>query len=162
MNFGGFAAAGTLAAGLALAMLFQRTLYSAAVCLLGVLLQIAVLYFLAGAQILALIQVLVYAGAIMVLIVVAAMAAPPRAKELWTRSGISPWLAGGALVIPAGEAALFCHRAAGVTLLWPATAPSTLERQMASLLFGPYALMTETVGVVILVSVLALVLADAG
>ena len=161
MNFGGFAAAGTLAAGFALAMLFQRTLYSAALCLLGVLLQIGVLYFLAGAQLLAMIQVLVYAGAIMVLIVVAAMAAPPRAKTLWIDGRVSQWLAGAALVIPAAEAAFFCFRSAGPTLLWPPSAPGSLEHQMAQLLFGPYALMTETVGVVILVSVLALVLADA-
>lgn len=162
MNFGGFAAAGLLAAGFSFLMLFQRSLYSAAICLLGVLLQIAVLYFLAGAQLLALIQVLVYAGAIMVLIVVAAMAAPPRAKELWVRGKVSPWLAAAALVIPAFEAGAFCIRAAGMTMIWSRSAPPSLEPGMAQLLFGPYALMTETVGIIILVSALALALADVG
>src|SRR5579859_7196504 len=162
MNFGGFAVAAALAAGFAFSMLFQRTMYSAAICLLGVLLQIAVLYWLAGAQLLALIQTLVYAGAIMVLIVVASMAAPPRVQNLWAPGTVSPWLAAAALAVPAFEAGYFCLRASGTSTMWSQAAPPSLERGMAQLLFGPYALMTETVGVVILVSVLALTMADAG
>jgi len=160
MNFAGFAAAGGLAAVFAFLMLFQRTLYSAALCLLGVLLQVAVLYFLAGAQLLAMIQVLVYAGAIMVLIVIAAMAAPPRARKLWARGQVSPWLSAAALAVPALETGYFCLRSSAASM-WMRTAPPSLERGMAQLLFGPYALMTEVVGVIILVSALALVLAEA-
>jgi|SRR5581483_2473377 len=161
MNFAGFAAAGGLAAVFAFLMLFQRTMYSAALCLLGVLLQVAVLYFMAGAQLLALIQVLVYAGAIMVLIVIAAMAAPPRAKRLWAQGKVSPWLSVATLAVPALEAGYFCLRSSPASI-WMRTAPASLERGMAQLLFGPYALMTEVVGVIILVSALALVLAEAG
>ena len=159
MIFAGLAVAGVLAAVFAFVTLFQKTLYGGALCLLGVLLQVAVIYFLLGAQLLALIQILVYAGAVMVLIVVAVMAAPPRLKHLWADIGISRWLAAAILFVPASVIGIVCARA-GASLMIGGWAVPSLERDMAGLLFGPYALMTEAAGVVILLSALALIVAE--
>lgn len=159
MIFVGLAVAGILAAVFAFLTLFQKTLYAGALCLLGVLLQVAIIYFLLGAQLLALIQILVYAGAVMVLIVVAVMAAPPRLKQLWADIGMSRWLAAGTLAVPASVIGFLCARAAASVIIGAWAIPS-LERDMAGLLFGPYALLTETAGLVILLSALALIVAE--
>ena len=66
-------------------MVAQRSLYTAAICLLVVLFQAAALFFLAGAPLLAFLQIMIYAGGVMVLIVVMVMAAPGREGSFWSR-----------------------------------------------------------------------------
>lgn len=149
---------GGLAALFAVLMLFQRTLYGSALCLLLVLLQVAGIFFAIGAQLLALMQVLVYAGAIMVLIVIAVMAAPPRLERLWAARRAPPALSALVLVVLAVEFLLV------IVVGGPALPPveSTvgalrLEREMAGALFGRFAPVTEAVGVLLLVAALAVV-----
>lgn len=148
---------GGLAVVFAVLALFQRTLYGSAICLLVVLLQVAGIFFAAGAQLLALMQVLVYAGAIMVLIVVAVMAAPPKLDRLWAGFQAPPFAAALVLLVLGVEFYLVLIH--GQKPLPPAAEMSTvgLEREMASLLFGRYALATELVGVLVLVAALAVV-----
>lgn len=148
---------GGLAVVFAVLALFQRTLYGSAICLLVVLLQVAGIFFVTGAQLLALMQVLVYAGAIMVLIVVAIMAAPPKLDRLWAGYQAPPLAAALVLVVLGIEFYLILIH--GQRPLPPAAEMSSagLEREMAALLFGRYALATELVGVLVLVAALAVV-----
>jgi NADH:ubiquinone oxidoreductase subunit 6 (subunit J) len=147
------AAAGAAAVAFALFALVQRSLYGTAICLLVVLLQVALLFLLMGAQLLGFLQVLVYAGAIMVLLVVASMSSPARLEELWARLALPRAWAWGGFAVLALELGLFLRWA-------PAGAPflgvtRELEARMAGILFGPHAVLTELVGALILVAALA-------
>jgi NADH-quinone oxidoreductase subunit J len=145
------AAAAILFAVLAL---FQRSLYGSALCLLVVLLQVAALYFLLGARLLGLLQVLIYAGAVMVLIVIAVMASAPRVEKLWA-DGPPRSLAWVALAVPLLELLVLAPLARDAA---PALPPAAaLERGTALLLFGPYAPLTEALGLLVLVAALAVV-----
>ncbi len=68
---------GAVACVFAILMVLQRSLYSAALCLLGVIGSSAALFLLSGAPLVAFLQVMIYAGAVMVLIVVTIMASRP-------------------------------------------------------------------------------------
>ncbi|MBI4425900.1 MAG: NADH-quinone oxidoreductase subunit J [Elusimicrobia bacterium] len=83
----------------AVLLVFQKTLYGSAICLLAVLLQVAAMFFAWGAELLGLMQVMVYAGAIMVLVVIATMTGPTRVERPWARSRAGGWL--GAVVLGA-------------------------------------------------------------
>ncbi|MBI4386256.1 MAG: NADH-quinone oxidoreductase subunit J [Elusimicrobia bacterium] len=150
------AACGLLAVLFSVCMTFQRSLYGSAFCLMGVLLQMGILYFLMGAHVLGLLQVLVYAGAVMVLIVMAIMATPPRLPQTWASFHMPRWLIGIGFAAAASEAALV-WRACGDSATRSVWIAAELESAMAALLFGRYALMTEAVGVIILLSALAAV-----
>ena len=156
---------GGLAVVFAVLMLLQKTLFGSAMCLLIVLAQLAAMFFSMGAELLALMQILVYAGAIMVLIVIAIMAAPPRFSKLWAgydapRAAPTRGLAAVAIVLGVLLAEFM------VVLLYegaplPAGAftlsAGQVERQMAWLLFNRYAGVTELVGLLILAASLAVV-----
>ena len=152
------AVCGGFAVLFALLAFFQRTLYGSAFCLLVVLLQVAASFYLMGARLLGCIQALVYAGAIAVLVVMAVMASPPRVKELWS-GGIPKWLAWLAILVPALEFAGFARFAGSAD--GAAAALPLLEKQMALLLFGRWALLTEVVGLLILLAALSVVREDA-
>lgn len=154
-----YAVCGGLAVILAVGALFSRTLYGAAMCLLGVLLETAVLFILVGAPLLGFLQILVYAGAVMVLIVIAILSSPPRLSHRWSEEPPRwfGWLAPAALF----AALLACGPSlCSAPSSLPAAGPA-LETQMARLLFGPWALAVETVGVLVLVASLAVLKEDA-
>jgi NADH-quinone oxidoreductase subunit J len=67
--------ASALAAFFGIVMLLARSLYVSAVCLLAVLLQTGIIFAACGAPLLGFLQVMIYAGAVMVLVVVTVMAA---------------------------------------------------------------------------------------
>ena len=99
-------------------------------------------------------QVLVYAGAVMVLLVVAVMSTASRSAKIW---GEGPpkalaWLVVAALI--ADFAAL--GGALGADSSLRSFLPG-LEKEMAAALFGPYALMMEAVGLLVLLAALAVV-----
>lgn len=152
-----FALCGALAVLLAVAALFQRTLYGAAMCLLGVLLETAALFVLVGAKLLGILQILVYAGAIMVLIVIAILSSPPRLAERWGETTPPRWLSWSAPL--AALAGLLLAGGGGGPPALPQAGPA-LERAMAALLFGPWVLATEAVGVLILVASLSVLPED--
>lgn len=155
-----FAVCAFLAVTLAVAALFQRTLYGAAMCLLGVLLETAALFVLVGAPMLGFLQILVYAGAVMVLIVIAILSSPPKLAHRWAEDSVPGWLAWTAPVL-----VMVALTACGPSLCsapsaLPAAGPA-LEKEMARLLFGPWAVAVEAVGVLVLVASLAVLKEDA-
>ena len=154
-----FALCGGLAVVFAAAALFQKTLYGSAMCLMGVLLETAALFVLLGADLLGFIQVLVYAGAVMVLIVIAILSAPPRVAQPWTDSAFpkaASWLVPAALF----AALLSAARAGGLQAALP-HAGAELQREMARILFGPWAVALEAVGILVLIASLAVIREDA-
>src|SRR5437870_2519090 len=142
---------GGLAVIFAVLMLFQRTLFGSAMCLLIVLAQLAGIFFALGAQLLALMQILVYAGAIMVLIVVAIMAAPPRLARLWADYQAPPAAVALVLgVLLAEFLVVFLYEGPPLPPGAFTLSAAQVERQMAWLLFNHYAGVTELVGLLIL------------
>lgn len=141
-------AAAVLFAGL---MLAQRSLYTAAVCLLAVLLQTAALFYLSGAPLLAFLQIMIYAGGVMVLIVVTIMASPEKMPKLTPPGWAGKPLAVAALCVPAVLLGLLLSRAAA-----PATTAGS-ARALGPILFGPYAVATEAVTLLMFLAALALV-----
>lgn len=146
---------GVLAVVFAGLMLLQRSLYSAAICLLGVLLQTAAFFFLAGAPLLAFLQIMIYAGAVMVLIVVTIMAAPAPVEVRFARLSVPLPIAALGLLLPAGEVALAVSR--GGLPAGGAGGAAPLQAALGPILFGPYALATEAVTLLMFLSSLALV-----
>lgn len=149
--------AGALAVIFTALMVFQRSLYKGAICLLVVLLQAAVIFYFSGAPLLAFLQVMIYAGAVMVLIVVAVMAAPfSPAEPSWNRLSL-PWpLAVAGLLLPVIEAGWLFYKSGGdYSPVLPVSAPSS--QALGAILFGPYAAATEAVTLLMLLSALAVV-----
>lgn len=144
-----------VAVAFAVLMLAQRSLYSAAICLLVVLFQVAVLFFLAGAPLLAFLQIMIYAGAVMVLIVISVMAAPGPQGQFWSQLSIPRPLAWILLLVIPAEVALAASQglqpAAGVA------GALSLQSALGTFLFGPYAVATEAVTLLMFLAALALV-----
>ena len=148
-------AVGAIAVVFAALMAWQRSLYAAAVCLMVVLLQTAALFMLAGSPLLAFLQIMIYAGAIMVMIVVTIMASPAAAARRTADLQLGRPLAGLAVALLAGEVAWLVARAApsgGVP-----TGGAAAQAALGAVLFGPYAAATEAVTLLMLLSSLALV-----
>lgn len=148
------ALAGLVAAVFAALMVFQRSLYASAICLLAVLLQVSVFFFFTGAPLLAFLQTMIYAGAVMVLVVIALTAAPSRPESNWAASPLLPrWLAALGVLLPLAEVAFMASQAQ------PAAAAASggfaLQPSLASVLFGPYAVATEAVTLLMFVAGLA-------
>lgn len=148
------AAVGALAVLFAALMLAQRSLYTSAICLLVVLFQAAALFYLSGAPLLAFLQIMIYAGAVMVLIVVMVMAAPGPEGSFWSRLQLPRWAGWLGLLIPLAEVALALSRGEQA-----AGAPGALALQEAvgPFLFGPYAAATEGVTLLMFLAALALI-----
>lgn len=150
------AAVAASAAVFAVLAVLQRNLYASALCLLAVLMQVAAFFFLLGAQLLGLMQVLLYAGGVMILVVIAIAASGGSCPGRWTALRL-PWrLAGLVLAAPLVELASLWRLRRAASPCWLPVTPG-LEREMAALLFGPYALLLEAVGVLILVAATATV-----
>ncbi len=147
--------AGVVAVVFAGLMATQRSLYACSVCLLAVLLQTAAIFYFLGAPLVAFLQVMIYAGAVMVLVVVTIMAAPAENPQALRKPSMPWFLAVLGILAPLGEAAWALSRgglpqAAG----WGASAA---QMQVGTVLFGPYAVATEAVGFLIFLSALAVV-----
>ena len=147
--------AGVAAVFFAALMLFQRSLYGAALCLLVVLLQAALLFFLSGASLIAFLQVMIYAGAVLVLIVVTVMAAPSPVDKAWAKLSIPRPLAAIGLILPLLELALVLS-AGGLKAPGIALGPDA-QAKIGAVLFGPLALATEAVALLMFLAGLALV-----
>jgi NADH-quinone oxidoreductase subunit J len=140
----------------------RRNAVMAVMCLVGSFLGLSALYVMLYAHFLAVIQVLVYAGAIMVLFVFVVMILNKDEEEPWALRGVvGKGLAGVALVY-------FLVRL--IQILWrvPAAIPDKgtpgpdfgTTRAMADVLFGSYLFPFEAVSLVLLIAVVgALVLA---
>ncbi len=146
--------AGGLAVFFSVLMLFQKSLYAAAMCLLCVMLQVALLFSLAGSPLLGLMQMVIYAGAVMVLVVVVIMAFPKPTGSLWGSfllpRPVAALLLAGFLV----ELFLIFHGGAG-SLSTAAVVPNNLA--VGSVLFGAYSPATEAATLLMFLAGLALV-----
>jgi NADH-quinone oxidoreductase subunit J len=149
--------AGAVAAVFAGVMLFSRSLYVSAVCLLVVLLQTGLIYLLRGAALLGFLQVMVYAGAVMVLVVITIMATGGEPGADFTRFAdfsFPRWLAFLGLAAAAAEVALTLY-VGGASRAPVAPAAPALAAAFASALFNSYALATEAVTLLMFLAALA-------
>lgn len=133
-------------------MVLHRSLYVSAVSLLVVLLQTAVLFTLCGSPLLGLLQVMIYAGAVMVLVVVTIMASGDEGERFADLSIPRPlaWL--GVLGAAVETAYLLSHAAAPAAV---AVDPG-LQARFGAALFKPYALATEAVTLLMFLAALAI------
>lgn len=83
----------------ALSVVLQRTPVYSALSLIVVLCSLAVVYLLLGAEFLAVIQVIIYAGAIMVLFVLVIMLLNARQETPSDRSRLARWLGAPLLLV---------------------------------------------------------------
>jgi NADH-quinone oxidoreductase subunit J len=148
--------AGAVAAAFAGVMLFNRSLYVSAVCLLVVLLQTGLIFLLRGAALLGFLQVMVYAGAVMVLVVITIMATggePGAGFERFADFSFPRWIAVLGLAIFTGVIASALRIGASSALVAPAD--PALAAGFASALFNSYALATEAVTLLMFLAALA-------
>jgi NADH-quinone oxidoreductase subunit J len=149
--------AGAVAAAFAGIMLFSRSLYVSAVCLLVVLLQTGLIFLLRGAALLGFLQVMVYAGAVMVLVVITIMATggePGADFSRFADFSFPRWLAVLGLAAAAFEVALTLY-VGGRSPAPVAPADPALAAAFASTLFNSYALATEAVTLLMFLAALA-------
>jgi NADH-quinone oxidoreductase subunit J len=147
----------TVAILAALWLVLERTPVYSALSLIVVLCSLAVIYLLLGAEFLAVVQVIIYAGAIMVLFVLVIMLLNARQETPTDRSRLARWLGAPLLLVFLGEI-LFA--------VWqrfpPATTPTATAlvggpRAIGELLFRNYVLPFEVTSILILVAVLGAV-----
>ena len=146
--------AGFVAAVFAAGMLFSRSLYVSAVCLLVVLLQTALIFVLRGAALLGLLQLMIYAGAVMVLVVITIMASGGGASDQRFADFCLPLpLAAIGVAAVAVELALtFASAPARAALPVP---PGGMASAFSSQLFRGYALATEAVTLLMFLAALS-------
>ena len=144
--------AGTVAVFFAGVMLLSRSLYVSAVSLLVVLLQTAVLFLLCGSPLLGLLQVMIYAGAVMVLVVVTIMAAGHEGERFADFSFPRP-LAWIGLVSAVAETAFLLSRGSAPAA---AAVDPALQARFGAALFQPYALATEAVTLLMFLAALSI------
>jgi NADH-quinone oxidoreductase subunit J len=147
----------TVAILAALCLVLQRTPVYSALSLIVVLCSLAVIYLLLGAEFLAVVQVIIYAGAIMVLFVLVIMLLNARQETPTDRSRLARWLGAPLLLAFLGEI-LFA--------VWqhfpPDAGPAAMAlvggpRAIGELLFRNYVLPFEVTSILILVAVLGAV-----
>jgi NADH-quinone oxidoreductase subunit J len=131
---------------------------SSAISLVGVMASLAVLYLLLGAEFLAAAQVIVYAGAIMVLFIFTIMLLNAGAESKQGRSLVVQLLGVPLLVAFLGLMAYFVQR------LFPSTAMVHFGdfkggdvHKIGEALFGPYLLPFEVTSILILIAIIGAV-----
>jgi NADH-quinone oxidoreductase subunit J len=142
-------------------VVLQRHPIASALSLIGVMGSIAVLYLLLGAEFIAMAQIIVYAGAVMVLFIFVIMLLNAGAEERRGRSWTSQLLGIPALLAFMGLIGLFVHQGfanAGYVKFGGYTGGSAEGIGIA--LFTTYLLPFEVTSVLILIAILgAIVLA---
>ncbi len=138
-------------------VVLQRTPVYSALSLILVLCSLAVLYLLLGAEFLAVIQVIVYAGAIMVLFVLVIMLLNARRETPSNRSTLARWLGGPLLALFLAELLFAIWRqfpGANTSAAAPLDAGAGA---IGMLLFRNYVLPFEVTSILILVAVMGAV-----
>lgn len=140
----------------ALAVILQRTPVYSALALIVVLCSLAGLYLTLGASFLAVIQVIVYAGAIMVLFVLVIMLLNAGHEKRTEGSNLARWLGAPLLAAFLTEILMLAWRAFASS----DTAPAVLKAGPAEIgraLFTNYVLPFEVTSILILVAILGAV-----
>jgi NADH-quinone oxidoreductase subunit J len=143
----------------AIAMITRKNAVTAVMCLVGSILASAALYVMLYAHFLAAIQVLVYAGAIMVLFVFVVMILNKEEEEPWSLRGVL----GKVIAL----AALLYFTVRLILLLWAVPSPKGVPvaqfgttKDVGRVLFSSYLFPFEAVSLVLLIAVVgALVVA---
>jgi len=147
-----------IAVGCAIRLVRQTHPISSAISLIGVMCSLAVLYLLLGAEFIAAAQVIVYAGAIMVLFVFVIMLLNAGAEQTPGKSLVAALLGLPALAAMAGLLAYFLFRSMPNS---PAVrfGDFTLggPRQVGEVLFTKYLLPFEATSALILIAILGAV-----
>jgi NADH-quinone oxidoreductase subunit J len=153
-----FYIAGAVTVIAALSVVFQRTPVYSALSLIVVLASLALIYLLLGAPFIAMIQVIVYAGAIMVLFVLVIMLlnagheGPSRDTAKFAR-----WAGPPLLVAFLVEVAIVVWKHFGLTPTMGSEALDASPSAIGRLLFGTYVLPFEVTSLLILVAVIGAV-----
>jgi NADH-quinone oxidoreductase subunit J len=153
-----FYIAGGLAVIAALSVVLQRTPVYSALSLIVVLASLALVYLLLGAPFIAMIQVIVYAGAIMVLFVLVIMLlnagheGPSRDTAVFAR-----WVGPPLLVVFLVEVAILVWRHFGLVATGGSDALDASPSAIGRLLFATHVLPFEVTSLLILVAVIGAV-----
>ena len=142
----------------ALNVVLQRTPVYSALSLIVVLCALAVVYLLLDAQFMAVIQVIVYAGAIMVLFVLVIMLLNARREEPVDRSRMARWLGVPLILALLAELLFVIWRQFPVASTLSAAGVEGGPTAIGHLLFENYVLPFEVTSVLILVAVLGAVI----
>jgi len=138
-------------------VVFQRTPVYSALSLIVVLCALAVLYLLLGAEFVAMIQIIVYAGAIMVLFVLVIMLLNAQRETPSERSRLARWLGTPLLLIFLLQLAITTWRQFPIDRVSLATPVNGGPATIGSLLFRDYVLPFEVTSILILVAILGAV-----
>jgi len=148
----------TIAVVAAINLVVQTHPISSALSLIGVMGSLAVLYLLLGAEFLAAVQIIVYAGAIMVLFVFVIMLLNAGAEKPKSLSRMSTFL--GAPLL-AGFLGLIAYLILGATPKSPAVVFGSFTqgtaREIGRVLFTDYVLPFEVTSVLILIAIVGAV-----
>jgi NADH-quinone oxidoreductase subunit J len=150
-----------VAVACAVNLVLQRHPISSAISLIGVMGSLAVLYLLLGAEFIAAVQVIVYAGAIMVLFVFVIMLLNMEAEKPTGRSLVARYIGIPSLFLFLGLMALLIHALIPTSrrVTFGAFTDGT-ARNIGRILFTDYLLPFEVTSVLILLAIVgAIVLA---
>ncbi len=157
-----FAFAAISVAGAVLLILAREPIHSA-LALILVMVALAALYLLLGAEFIAAVQIIVYAGAVMVLFVFVIMLLNAGVEERTNWSKIATWAGiplGFFLLLELGH--VVGHSAAGAAIANGSAATSTAVStpELSKLLFTDYLFPFEATSILILIAILgAMILA---
>lgn len=148
----------TIAVGCAVNLVVQRHPIASALSLVGVMGSLAVLYLLLGAEFIAAAQVIVYAGAVMVLFLFVIMLLNAGREKGTSKARMARWLGLPLLVLFLGTVSFFVRH------MFPETAVVTFggftggtPHEVGLKLFTEYLLPFEVTSVLILIAVLGAV-----
>ncbi len=149
-----FYAGAAVAVAATVCVIAQNDVVRALIYLILSLLAVAVMFYALGAPFAAMLEAIVYAGAIMVLFlfVIMMLNLGPR-----TRDQERAWMRPRAWIAPAAMAALLLFQLAAVLVRADgAAAPQTVDaRMVGALLFGPYVLAVELASILLLAGLVA-------
>jgi NADH-quinone oxidoreductase subunit J len=148
----------------AIMLIVAREPIHSALALILVMVSLAALYLLLGAEFIAAVQVIVYAGAIMVLFVFVIMLLNAGVEQRTNLSKMAPYAGLPlAVVLLFGLAHWMAHSSIGTTVANGVGAPTQAAvstRELATMLFQKYLFPFEATSILILIAILgALVLA---
>lgn len=143
-------------------MIFQKNPLSSALCLVVSLFTLAVLYVVLSAHFVAVLQILVYAGAIMVLFIFVIMLLNLKRDELTTEHLDWPRLT--VAVIGLGLFAFLAFKFVNIpTVDFPKTGPEFgTAKAVGRLMFSEYVVFFEIIGILLLIGIVGAVLLGRG
>ncbi len=141
----------------AINLLAQRHPINSALSLVVVMGSLALIYLLLGAEFVAAVQVIVYAGAIMVLFVFTIMLLNAGAEERTRGSHIALWVGGPGVVVLVGMISWIMFKQLGEVEIGSMVNKTDNTHGIATLLFKDFLLPFEITSVLILIAIMGAV-----